>query len=132
MPLTLQLIYVTLTTDFCITSLPVLPHLLHILFLYRITRSSLLQVFCKIGVLKHFAKYKKQMCRRLFSIEWGCEPATLLKRDSKAVISLEFWLNFSEYLFHSDTTCWLLLNLQSLVIIQQFVYHYSNDINIIC
>ena len=46
-------------------------------------RSSLTEVFCKKGVLRHFAKFTgKHLCQRFFLIKLQAKPETLLKKES--------------------------------------------------
>ena len=74
----------------------------------RNCRSSCLQLFSKIGVLKIFAIFREKhlCCRSLL------QAATLLKRDSKRSY---FPVNITKFLrtaFSIDTPWWLLLELR--------------------
>ena len=60
-------------------------------------RSSHLEVFCKKGILKNFAKpTQKHLCESLFFNKFvGLRPATLLKKDTPTqVFSCEFYKKF--------------------------------------
>ena len=82
--------------------------------IYR--RSSRLEVFCKKGVLRNFAKFTgKHLCQGLFfNIVAGLRPATLLK---KRLWHRCFPVNFAKFLrtpFLTEHLRWLLLEIKEL------------------
>ena len=84
-----------------VSSSPTLPLLFVIVFWDETNRSSLSQIYFKIGVLKNFANFiRKQQCWSLFLIKLQAwRPATLLKRDSNTGVFLWNLWNFLEHLF---------------------------------
>ena len=59
-----------------------------------------LEVFCKKGVLKNFAKFKgKHLCWSLFLNKVAAWPAALLKSDSGTSVCCEFCKKILEHLF---------------------------------
>ena len=60
-------------------------------FIENLFRSSRLQIFFKIAVLKNFA---------IFNILIRLQPATLLKRDPTQVFFFEYWKNFKNHSFY--------------------------------
>ena len=90
-------------------------HHYHVLFFheyhYHLFRSSRLEVFCKKGVLKNFAKFaRKHLCQSLFFNKVsGLRSATLLKTR---VWHRCFLVNFAKFLrtpFLTERLWWLLL-----------------------
>ena len=70
-------------------------------------RSSLLQMFLKIGVLKNFANLiGKHRCWSIFLIKLQAwRPPTLFKKDSNTGVFLWNLRNFYEHLFLQNTSC---------------------------
>ena len=65
------------------------------------TRSSLTQMFWKIGVLKNFVLFTgMHLCWILFLIKLPWRPVTLLKRDSYTVFLWNVW-NFKNFLYRT-------------------------------
>ena len=77
-----------------------------IVFWGETNRSSLSQMFFKIGVLKNFANFiGKHQCWSLFLIKLQAwRPATLLKRDSNTGVFLWNLRNSKEHLFLQNTS----------------------------
>ena len=69
------------------------------------SRSSLSQMFFKIGVLKNFANFiGKHQCWNIFLIKLQAwRPSTLLKRDSNAGVFLLNLRYFTEHFFLKST-----------------------------
>ena len=66
------------------------------LFLKKLSRSSLPEVFCEKGALRNFPKFTgKQLCQSLFLIELQAPLATLLK---KRLWHRCFPVNFAKFL----------------------------------
>ena len=73
----------------------------------------------------NFAKFTgKQLCQSLFFNKVaGSGPATLLKRDSGAVVFLWILLNFLEHFFYRTTASVVWVNVKFLVLNEIHVQH---------
>ena len=79
---------------------------------FRTCRSSCPEMFCKKGVLKHFAKFTgKHLCQNLFLIVAALRHATFLKKETLAqVFSCEFCEILKNTLL-TEYLRWLILNM---------------------
>ena len=80
---------------------------------FQVFRSSRLEVFCKKGAVRNFAKYTgKHLCQSLFfNKALGLRPVTLLK---KRLWRWCFSVSFAKFLrtpFHTERLWWLLLGI---------------------
>ena len=96
-------------------------HSVNLNYFQKTYRSSLSNIFFKIGALKYFAKCTgKHQCWGLFFNEAaGLRPTTLLKRDSGIGV---FPANFSKFLRFVliEHLWWLLLNLMCFILFFPF------------
>ena len=85
-------------------------------------RSSRLEVFCKKGVVRNFAKVTgKHLCQSLlFDIDEGLRPATLLKRRLWHRCFSENFVEFLRTLFFIEHLWWLLIEIYDM-----FVYKHT-------
>ena len=97
-------------------------------------RSSRLEMFCRKGVLRNFAKFtRKRLCQSLFFRKvTGLRPATLLK---KRLWHRSFPVNFTKFLkipFSTEHLRWLLYKRLSKAVVSLEVNYFHKKHHLRC